>query len=163
MAAAPEHPVRFGKRLLDARARFEFQTQSYRRRSYCRRKANPRHLPRQNRGSRRTSAWRRAGALLQHVGIDIEHDDLGERRTGPRHPEGDIAGAAGDVEMAKPHGLGRPDPRSENVLPNPMETARHQIVHEIVARSDLVKNLDRPAPACRAAARGKNRNAFLQP
>ncbi len=52
------------------------------------------------------------GALApdtQHVGIDVEHGDVGLKATGLQHREGDIARAAGHVEMTERPVLGRVD------------------------------------------------------
>src|SRR5579885_355567 len=40
--------------------------------------------------------------------------------------------------------LRRPDFARENVLPDPVESAGHQIVHEVVAEGDLVEDLIDP-------------------
>ena len=38
-------------------------------------------------------------------------------------------------------GTGWPDPGDENVFPDAMQAARHQIVHDIVAMRDLVEDV----------------------
>ena len=80
-------------------------------------------------------------ALLKHSGIDVEHHDLGRGRARFGDPEGDVAGAAGHIKVPELRSFGRLDPGRENILPDPMETGRHQIVHNVVTRSDLVKDL----------------------
>ena len=73
-------------------------------------------------------------------GIDVEDRDLGARRAGLGDPKRDVARAAGDVEMAKRAPPRRPDLGRESILPDAVEPAGHQIVHEIVARRDLVEH-----------------------
>ena len=56
--------------------------------------------------------------------------------------KGDVARAAGNVEKGERRGtLGRGKPGDEVVLPQPVEAARHQIVHQIVARRDPGEDL----------------------
>ena len=84
------------------------------------------------------------GALApdaQHVGIDVEHGDVGLRATGLQHREGDIARAAGHVEMMERPVLGRVDRGQERALPGPVQAARHQVVHQVVAVGDLVEDV----------------------
>ena len=45
--------------------------------------------------------FRPRAADLKHVGVDVEHRDFGLRAARPRDAEGDVAGAARDVEMAE--------------------------------------------------------------
>jgi hypothetical protein len=71
-------------------------------------------------------------------------------------PKGDVAGAASQVEQGKtrragddrvtgrPAGLGRIDGGNEHILPGPVQPARHQVVHEVVAPRDAVKNVVNP-------------------
>ena len=58
-----------------------------------------------------------------------------------RHAKGDVAGAAGDIEMLERRGLRRLHLRDEHILPDAMQSARHQVVHDVVALGDLVKNV----------------------
>ena len=47
--------------------------------------------------SPRSSA--RARPTVEHVGVDVGHGRAGAGAAGLDHPEGDVAGAAGDVEQ----------------------------------------------------------------
>src|SRR5579885_990121 len=76
--------------------------------------------------------------------MDVEGDDIREGRAGIRDPERDIARAARNIEMPEARFLRRPDFARENVLPDPVESAGHQIVHEVVAEGDLVEDLIDP-------------------
>ena len=55
--------------------------------------------------------------------------------------EGDVAGAAGDVEMAETRAVAGVDLAGERVLPQPVQAAGHQIVHHVVAAGDLVEHV----------------------
>ena len=70
-------------------------------------------------------------ADFEHVGVDVGD---GHMRAAPREAEGDVAGAAGHVEdvFAGP----RLYPGDEAVLPQPVHSARHEVVHHIVAARD---------------------------
>ena len=87
----------------------------------------------------------RRGALaadLEHVGIDVADGGAkaGARRLGGA--ERDVAGAAGDVEQRErrvaPRRIERVD---HDVLPDPVQAHRHQIVHQVVARRHAVKHV----------------------
>ncbi len=83
------------------------------------------------------------GALapdLEHVAVDVENRDLGFGSASLGHPESDVAGAPGDVEMRKWRSFRRMHPGNEDVLPKAMQTAGHQIVHEVVAVGHLVED-----------------------
>src|SRR5208282_4161920 len=55
--------------------------------------------------------------------------------------KGDVAGAAGDIEMVK----GRPPRRMrlahQYILPYAMEAAGHEVVHHVVTMRDLVEDV----------------------
>ena len=54
--------------------------------------------------------------------------------------EGDIAGAAGDVDQRKRRiALRRVQRRYHNVLPDPVQARRHQVVHQVVTGGYAVK------------------------
>ena len=55
--------------------------------------------------------------------------------------EGDVAGAAGDVEHRPAGASRRVEPGDHRVLPEPVQAARHQVVHQVVAAGDLVEHL----------------------
>ena len=92
---------------------------------------------------RRARRWSRsfasgaAPALAQHVLVEVADRDRRGAAFGAQalsDAEGDVAGAAGDIED-RPAGL-RVQPVDERVLPQAMDARRHQIVHQVVARGD---------------------------
>ena len=58
-----------------------------------------------------------------------------------RDAQRDVAGAAGDVEMAVGAMARRGDLGDQHVFPQPVQAARHQIVHQVVAAGDLVEHV----------------------
>ncbi len=50
-------------------------------------------------------------------------------------------GAARDIEMAEQGLPRRLDHRDENILPHPVQAARHDIVHDVVALGHLVEHV----------------------
>ena len=68
-------------------------------------------------------------------------------------PKGDVAGAAGEVEQRErlraAHGRAVDESRAlggltrgdQRVLPGPVQPARHQVVHQVVAPRDAVKDV----------------------
>ena len=81
----------------------------------------------------------------QHVAVDVEHGDMRLRPALVEKPEGDIAGAAGDVEMAERARLRRPHGADEGVLPGPVQAYRHEVVHEVVAPGDRAEHVVDPS------------------
>ena len=83
------------------------------------------------------------------------------------HAEGDVAGAAGDIEQRERRGSPawrrRIDRGDQRVLPGAVQPARHQVVHQVVAARDRCGTRRRPAPACRRAALGGSRNGCRLP
>ena len=67
---------------------------------------------------------------------------------GVHHPEGDVAGAAGDVEqrerpvacLRRPDGFWRIR-RHQHVLPGAVQAGRHQVVHQVVAARDRMEHV----------------------
>ena len=88
-------------------------------------------------------ARRGAGAAdLEHVGIDVA--DGGPKALACRlgGAKGDVAGAAGDVEQRKRRIATRRIERVDHqVLPDPVQADRHQIVHQVVALRHAVKHI----------------------
>jgi len=80
-------------------------------------------------------------ADLEHVGVDVEHRHARGRAARAHDAEGDVAGAAGHVEMVEGKPLWRVQHRHEAILPQPVQTDGHQVVHEVVARRDLVEDV----------------------
>ena len=109
---------------------------------------------------------------LRPLDADVEHlrIDVGDRHrgAGAGEAEGDVAGAAGHVEDRL--ALARRHPADERVLPQPVQAARHQVVHQVVARGDAGEDAAhpprlflgrrhphsrrRPCPSRRASSRG---------
>ncbi len=83
------------------------------------------------------------GALapnVQHIAIDVEHRDFSLARARFGDAKCDVARASGHIEMAE-SGVSRGlDLADEDVFPDPVKANRHQIVHQIVARSHLMEN-----------------------
>ena len=90
-----------------------------------------------------------AGALAadaQHLAADVEH--FGARAGAARfdHPERHVPGSAGHVQQKEwPTFPRRVDRGDERILPGPVQPARHQIVHQVVAPRHPAKNVvDQP-------------------
>ncbi len=81
-------------------------------------------------------------AGLQHLTRDVADDRAG---IGPRRPhdaERDIAGATRHIEVMPGRGRARwHQPVDEVVLPEPMQPARHDVVHHVVAIGDAGEDL----------------------
>ncbi len=80
------------------------------------------------------------GPNAQHVGVDVGDRHAGLAPPRPRDAEGDVAGAACDVQMVEWARRRRTDLGGQNVLPDAMQAERHQIVHHVVAVGDLVEH-----------------------
>ena len=52
-----------------------------------------------------------------------------------------VAGAAGDIEHGPTGAPRRIEPADHRIFPQPVQPARHQIVHQVVATGDLMENL----------------------
>jgi hypothetical protein len=78
----------------------------------------------------------------EHVRIDVA--DRGAK-TGAgllSRTKGDVAGAAGDVEQReRPIAPRRVERADHDVLPDPMQARRHQVVHQVVAGRHAVKHI----------------------
>ena len=87
----------------------------------------------------------RRGAVaadLEHIGIDVADGGAEARACRLGGAEGDIAGAAGDVEQRKRRiALRRVERIDHDVLPDPVQARRHQIVHQVVAGRHAVKHV----------------------
>jgi hypothetical protein len=60
---------------------------------------------------------------------------------GRDNAEGDIAGAAGHVEKAEARAARRVEARHQRVFPDPVQSARHHVIHDVIAFGDLVKDV----------------------
>ena len=78
----------------------------------------------------------------EHVGIDVA-DGGAETRAGRfRGAEGNVAGAAGDVEQCVGAvALRRVERVDHDVLPDAVQASRHQVVHQVVALCHAVKHV----------------------
>ena len=79
-------------------------------------------------------------ADVEHIGVDVA--DGGAEACACRlgRAEGDVAGAAGDVEQRKRRiALRRVERIDHDVLPDPVQARRHQIVHQVVTGRHAVK------------------------
>ena len=66
---------------------------------------------------------------------------------GVHHAQGDVAGAAGDIEQGEgsPSLFGGLTAVTSDVLPGAMQPARHQVVHQVVAARDRMEHVvDQP-------------------
>ncbi len=69
---------------------------------------------------------------------------MGLRPAGLDNAEGDIARAAGDIEMPEGTAPGRAQHRNQRILPEAVQPGAHDVVHQIVARGDLVEDIVHP-------------------
>ena len=67
----------------------------------------------------------------------------------PQEAEGDVAGAAGDVEQR--HAGPRRQPVEHRVLPQPVDAEAHRVVHQVVARGDRARRRRARGPAFSAS------------
>ena len=108
-----------------------------------RRTADARHRRRPMRCALRLSASARRTPSPSMSAIDVADRDRRPRRPAARamlgDAEGDVAGAARHIQHA-PAGL-RVQPFHHRILPDAVDAARHQIVHQVVARRDRGKDL----------------------
>ena len=77
-------------------------------------------------------------AHLHHRRVDVAQHGARSRARRPRSTRArDVAGAAGDVDQIEAaRRLRRRQPGDEVVLPQPVQAARHQVVHQVVAAGD---------------------------
>ena len=55
-----------------------------------------------------------------------------------REPDGEVAGAAGNVQ--RPLALPEPGQRQRELLPEPVHSAGHQVVHQVIFAGDGVEH-----------------------
>ena len=78
----------------------------------------------------------------QHLGIDVADGDAHARPAGFHHAERHVAGAAGEIEQREGAvAFGRIDRGHQRVLPGPVQPARHQVVHQVVAARDRMEHV----------------------
>src|SRR5262249_38181874 len=81
-------------------------------------------------------------AHVEHVGVDIANSDAGARAAGASDPESDVTSAAGEIEQRKrPLVFRRGYRPHQRVLPGAMQSARHQVVHQVIASGDRMKDV----------------------
>ena len=77
----------------------------------------------------------------KHLRIDVDNGRTGTAAARRQHAQGDIAGAARDIEEGKRLLVARRiDGRDQRLFPGAVHTARHKIVHEVVAGSDAAEH-----------------------
>ena len=84
---------------------------------------------------------RAVAADLQHVGIDVENRHLRRSAARSGNAEGDIACPPGDVDVPEGPRLRGVEHVDEPILPQPMQPAGHEIVHQVVARGHVMEDL----------------------
>ncbi len=78
----------------------------------------------------------------EHFGADVANHCACLRTAGSGIAQGDVARATGNVEKLEGLvGSRRIEPRDKITLPEPVQSTRHQIVHDVVALSHRGKNL----------------------
>ena len=77
-----------------------------------------------------------------------------------QHAQGDVAGAAGNVEQGIGNGaFRRREPGDKVAFPQPVQAARHQVVHQVVAARDLGKDLVHKALLGSHPRQGRSRSS----
>ena len=77
----------------------------------------------------------------QHGGVDVGHPDLDARLLG--HGAGQVATAGGQIQHLHAGAQGRLT--HGEVLPEPVQTARHQVIHQVVAAGHRIEHATHPA------------------
>ena len=82
------------------------------------------------------------GTDVEHLGIDVADGDAHARAAGFHHAEGDVAGAAGQIEQGKALvGTRRIDRRHQRILPGAVQAGRHQVVHQVIAAGHRMEHV----------------------
>ena len=85
-------------------------------------------------------------ANLEHVSVDVANRDARARTARVRHPERHVARAAGEIEQRERALAFRWVHRChQRVFPGTVQSARHQVVHQVVAAGNRMKNVIDPA------------------
>ena len=83
---------------------------------------------------------RAVAADLEHIGIDVADGGVEAQACRLGCTEGDVPGTAGDVEQGEGRIVFRRVQRIDHdVLPDPVQARRHQIVHQVVTGRHAVK------------------------
>ena len=77
----------------------------------------------------------------QHGRVDVGHPDLDAGLLG--HGTGQVATAGGQIQHLHAGAQGRLT--HGEVLPEPMQTARHQVIHQVVAAGHRIEHATHPA------------------
>ena len=77
----------------------------------------------------------------QHGGVDVGHPDLDARLFG--HGAGQVSTAGGQIQHLHARAKGRLT--HGEVLPEPVQTARHQVVHQVIAAGHRIEHATHPA------------------
>jgi len=80
------------------------------------------------------------GADREHRAVDVENGDMRSPVGSLDDPEGNVAGSAGDVERAPVRSPRRVQRRHHRILPDTVQAARHDVVHQVVAARDAVED-----------------------
>jgi hypothetical protein len=161
-AAGLQHPVRFGQRNVDMgdvpdaeRNRVGIETVVGKRQVFCR--ANGETALGAGRFADRCAAC----AFAHHVFRDVGDRDVGAAATCACNTKGDVAGAAGHVQHLEcPVRLRRVEQGDEVVLPKPVKTAGHQVVHLVIAGRHLGEHLVHQALAVIFCNRAETERGF---
>jgi hypothetical protein len=82
------------------------------------------------------------GSLIHHLCRNVGNRDLCAGAPRSCDPEGDVAGSSCDIEHVEwPAPLGNSKKGHKIVLPQPVKTARHQVIHLVIAVGDLGEDL----------------------
>jgi len=77
-------------------------------------------------------------ATREHRCIDVAQDHEPGASHLPREPGREISGTAGNIK--RPHTRPQSGYRQRKALPQPVRTARHQIIHQIIAIDHRIKH-----------------------
>ncbi len=141
MAAELQHAERLGQRSIDARHVADAERDGDGIEARDRRTAAPRRCPRRKR-CRVAPRSRRSRPTISMSAIDVEHGNACAGPAGLRDPQRDVAGAARDIEQRERcRAARRIDRRHQRVLPGAVQSARHQVVHQVVAPRHRVEHV----------------------
>ena len=77
----------------------------------------------------------------QHGGVDVGHPDLDAGLFG--HGTGQVSTAGGQIQHLHARAQGRLT--HGEVLPEPVQTARHQVIHQVIAAGHRIEHATHPA------------------
>lgn len=97
----------------------------------------------------------------EHFAVNVEYGGAGAGARSLHDAEGDVAGAARNVEEVKRTVLAGPERGDEGVFPDAVQADRHEIVHQVVARGDLVEHVVDEGLLPAKRDRGKTEMGFV--